>query len=129
MSVVSIDHVAIPIQNVEGMRRFYESFGFTWDDSSAPNLYAVRLEHQKLNFHGPPLWTNKAFTLRGETASPSCGDFCFKWQGDAASVLKKCADLDIDVVEGPVGREGGAGQGTSVYVRDPDRNLVEFICY
>ena len=121
--------MAIPIVNIDAMRRFYEAFGFTWDASSAPHLYAVTLAEQKLNFHSPNLWQNAKFTLRGPTAEPGCGDFCFVWNSDTGELLETITQLQIEVIEGPVERLGGAGVGTSVYVRDPDKNLVEFISY
>lgn len=129
MAVDSIDHVAIPIFNIDAMRSFYEAFGFGWDASNAPHLYAVTLETQKLNFHSPSLWQNSKFTLRGPTAKPGCGDFCFVWGSDPNQLLETIKRLHIDVIEGPVPRLGGAGTGSSVYIRDPDENLIEFICY
>ena len=121
--------MAIPIVNISAMRTFYEAFGFTWDTSSAPHLFAITLDNQKLNFHAPTLWQNSRFTLRGPTAEPGCGDFCFVWTSNANELHKTIERLQIDVIEGPVERLGGAGVGTSVYVRDPDENLVEFISY
>ena len=129
MAVDSIDHVAIPIFNIDAMRLFYEAFGFVWDASSAPQLYAISLGTQKINLHSPSLWQNSKFTLRGPTAKPGCGDFCFVWKSDQHRLLEKIKQLDIHVIEGPVDRLGGDGVGSSVYVRDPDENLVEFICY
>lgn len=129
MAVTAIDHVAIPIVHVQAMREFYETFGFAWDDSLAPRLYAATLANQKLNFHDPTLWQNPEFTLRGPNAEPGCGDFCFKWDSGQQDLLTTVAHLGLQVVEGPVERVGGNGLGQSVYVRDPDENLVEFICY
>ena len=121
--------MAIPIVNIEAMRKFYEAFGFTWDATRAPHLYAVILANQKLNFHAPTLWQNSKFTLRGPTAEPGCGDFCFVWKSDVDDLHRTIEQLQIEVIEGPVERLGGRGVGSSVYVRDPDENLVEFICY
>ena len=50
-----------------------------------------------------------------------------------ASVSELLDRAGIPIISGPAGRiggrAGGTGKGTSVYVRDPDDNLVEFICY
>ena len=129
MAVKSIDHVAIPIQDVEAMRRFYTHFGFQWDVSGAPRLYAATLAQQKLNFHAPSLWQNEKFTLRAPNAKVGCGDFCLVWEGDLTNLLQHLNLLKIQPELGPVPRQGGSGQGQSVYVRDPDKNLVEFILY
>lgn len=129
MAVTTIDHVAIPIQLVQEMKRFYELLGFEWDDSGAPRLYAVKLGSQKLNFHDPTLWSNPRFSLRGPSAQPGCGDFCFVWSGSQSTLVDLLSQEKLNIVEGPVAREGGAGIGSSIYLRDPDRNLVELICY
>jgi catechol 2,3-dioxygenase-like lactoylglutathione lyase family enzyme len=133
MPIASIDHAAIPIDNVDDMLAFYQALGFRVDDSRAPHFYSVHLAEQKLNFHGPDLWRPGKFDLRGPTAVPGCGDFCFVWKGSLDEVTDLLANTGIEVIEGPVPREGGrdagAAVGTSVYVRDPDSNLIEFMCY
>lgn len=129
MTVVSIDHVAIPIHNVKSMLEFYQSLGFEVDRSNAPNVYAVKLQTQKLNFHDPRLWQNPKFTLRAPTSKPGCGDFCFVWGGNASELDQKLTENQITIELGPAERDGGNGLGISTYVRDPDGNLVEFIIY
>lgn len=129
MTVSNIDHVAIPIANVDAMLNFYELFGFTVDRSYAPRIFGVYTDTQKLNFHAPELWQNRKFTLRGPQAKPGCGDFCFVWVASLDSLRNLLKTHAIDIEEGPVTRDGGQGPGTSIYVRDPDGNLVEFIAY
>ena len=129
MTVSNIDHVAIPIENVDAMLDFYKLFGFKVDMSSAPLLFGVYTDSQKLNFHAPELWQNKRFSLRGPQAKPGCGDFCFHWVLDLDSLRNLLSTNSINIEEGPVSRVGGQGPGTSIYVRDPDGNLVEFIAY
>lgn len=129
MPVNSIDHVAIPIEQIDAMKRFYEKFGFYWDATSAPLLYAVTLGTQKINLHAKPLWENPNFTLRAPMARVGCGDFCFVWEGTKHELVETIRELDLSIEEGPVERLGGAGSGESIYVRDPDQNLVEFIVY
>jgi hypothetical protein len=71
--------------------------------------------------------------LRGDTAEPGCGDLCFVWTGGVEDLLSTLADLGVAPIEGPVRRRGGRGggetTGVSVYARDPDQNLIEFISY
>jgi catechol 2,3-dioxygenase-like lactoylglutathione lyase family enzyme len=71
--------------------------------------------------------------LRGPTAVPGCGDLCFVWEGGLAKLKKMLSDAGVAIIKGPVDRVGGRNAGTaasvSVYVRDPDDNLVEFMCY
>ncbi|HXG51409.1 MAG TPA: VOC family protein [candidate division Zixibacteria bacterium] len=131
MSIRGFDHVAIPIQNVEEMLAFYRALGFAVNGRGP--RYSVHFGDQKINFHGPEVWQGGRFTLRGPTARPGCGDFCFVWDGGVQSLREMLSRAGARIIEGPVermgGRGGGAQKGTSFYVRDPDANLLEFIVY
>ena len=133
MTISSLDHVAIPIDDVDGMLSFYESLGFHIEKSLAPRLYSVVMGDQKINFHAPTLWTDSNFELRGPSARPGCGDMCFVWDSSEDSLREHLSALSIKVLEGPAIRQGGRSSGsefgTSYYIRDPDQNLLEFICY
>ena len=133
MSVSSFDHVAIPIQDVEKMLAFYDALGFTIDRSLSPRIFSAHLGEQKINFHDPSLWQNPRFELKGPKAVPGCGDFCFVWDDTEQSLLATLASLNLEIIEGPVerlgGRDKGSATGMSCYIRDPDGNLVELICY
>lgn len=128
VAVSRFDHVALPIERVEEMLAFYRSLGFRVEDH-APVYFSVHFGPNKINMHTPQLWKSGEFDLRGPTAEPGCGDFCFVWEGTPESIREKLGELGIPIVHGPVEVPGGAGSGTSVYVRDPDTNLLEFIVY
>ncbi len=132
MTIIGFDHVAIPIENVEEMLVFYQNLGFRVNDSTAP-FYLVHFGEHKINLHGPEIWQSESFTLRGPTAKPGCGEFCVVWEGLLLSIIEHLRILSIPIIEGPVERAGGrklgSMTGTSVYVRDPDNNLLEFIVY
>ena len=130
MTISGIDHAAMPVTDMDAMLAFYRNLGFAIEDSLAPRLYAVVCGRNKINLHAPELWQATGFSLRGPTAVPGCGDFCFVWSG-TQEALDQCLDrADADIIEGPVQREGGRGlNGMSTYARDPDGNLLEFIIY
>ena len=127
----SIDHVSIPMENTEAMVAFYRSLGM--DVLHDDRRCHLRFGDQKIHFHQPHMWRRETFTLRGPTALPGCGDFCFVWEGTPESLQAALDRAGAEVIEGPAervgGRNGGTTIGSSVYVRDPDRNLVEFIIY
>ena len=131
MPVRGFDHVAIPIENTAAMLAFYRALGFAVDERE--NFYSIHFGDQKINFHAPQRWRSGRFTLRGPTAVPGCGDFCFVWEGSAQSLHSLLGQANAKIIEGPIerqgGREGGRAKGTSVYVRDPDSNLLEFMIY
>jgi catechol 2,3-dioxygenase-like lactoylglutathione lyase family enzyme len=138
MAVVGFDHVAIPTVKPEEMMRFYRLLGFVvptyeqWRTQDQP-VFSVQFGDNKINMHAPALWQNPAFTLRGPAARPGCGDFCFVWSGTLEELTGMLHQAGAAIEEGPVervgGRNGGRARGTSLYVRDPDGNLLEFIVY
>lgn len=131
MTIRTFDHVAIPIQNTDAMLKFYRALGF--DVHEREHFYSVHFGDQKINFHAPERWQSGKFTLRGPTAVPGCGDFCFVWEGSAGNLRTLLDQAGAKIIESPIGRMGGRdngrAKGTSFYVRDPDSNLLEFIIY
>jgi catechol 2,3-dioxygenase-like lactoylglutathione lyase family enzyme len=133
VTVRRLDHLAIPVADMEPMLAFYRAIGFTVDDEHAPLLYSVCQGDMKLNLHAPRLWRSERFTLRAPAAEPGCGDLCLVWDGGEEELEARLASAGVEVIEGPVERVGGAdrgrARGISRYVRDPDGNLIEFIVY
>jgi catechol 2,3-dioxygenase-like lactoylglutathione lyase family enzyme len=119
------------MQNTEAMVAFYRALGFRVDESA--QFCTVHFGDNMINFHRPALWQSEKFTLRASAAKPPCGDLCFVWEDTADALLAMLAKAGAKVEVGPVnrqgGREGGKFTGSSVYVRDPDGNLLEFLRY
>ena len=139
MPVTGFDHVSFPAGDPEAILAFYKRLGFTtiheeeWRRGDYP-LFAVAIGGDaKLNFHGPEMWQNPEFDAKGPTATPGCGDFCFVFDGTIEEATQLIKDADGEVAYGPMDQPGGAGKGTtmgtSVYTRDPDGNLLEFMTY
>jgi len=126
--VSGFDHVALPIQNTDAMVAFYRSLGCEVRENA--NLVSVYVGSQMINFHRPTLWQNASFTLRAPAAKPPCGDLCFVWDGTAAALSAMLERAHAKIETGPVDRAGGRQKtGSSVYTRDPDGNLLEFMIY
>jgi len=131
--IKAFDHVAIPIQKVDEMITFYKALGCEVSDDFGKRLYSIHFGDNKINFHTPEIWQSGKFSLRGPTAQPGCGDFCFVWGDTELALHQLLNQLNAEIEEGPVervgGRKSGRDSGTSVYIRDPDHNLLEFIVY
>ena len=119
------------MENVESMITFYEALGCKVLDQG--QIKAVVFGNNKINFHLPDLWNGKEFTLRGHTALPGSGDICFVWDGAQERLAQVLETAGAEIELGPVRRTGGMNEGstegTSIYTRDPDNNLLEFIIY
>jgi len=126
--VAGFDHVSLPMQHTDAMLVFYRALGFDIAENKA--VVSVYVGDQMINFHRPELWPREGFTLRAPAAVPPCGDVCFVWAGTADGLHAQLAAAGAPIEEGPVAREGGRRRGaTSVYTRDPDGNLLEFMIY
>lgn len=131
--ISAFDHVAIPMERVEDMVQFYTDLGCRVVEQNSRRIFAVIFGDNKINFHAPELWKSGQFTLRGPSALPGCGDLCFVWQGSQEALLDTLNKAAAEIEEGPVertgGMNGGSTRGISIYTRDPDSNLLEFIIY
>jgi catechol 2,3-dioxygenase-like lactoylglutathione lyase family enzyme len=65
----------------------------------------------------------------GETRRAGNSDLCFVWQGTIDGAVEHLRLHEVEILEGPVTRQGFDGERTSVYFRDPDGALIEFIAY
>lgn len=134
MAIAGFDHVAIPTARPLELIAFYGALGFAVPDpaeieSLAFPAFEIRFGTQKINVHLPALWQSEKFTLRGPTAKPGCADLCFVWEGSAEELQRTLERAGAQVVAGPMPMRGARGRGVSVYTRDPELNLVEFIRY
>jgi catechol 2,3-dioxygenase-like lactoylglutathione lyase family enzyme len=135
MTVIGFDHVSIPTADAERFLAFYKQLGFQfaneerWRRGDYPVFSLLIGENNIINVHPPGFVTD----LRGRAAVPGCGDFCFVWDGTMEDVLTMLEEAGVDFVAGPFPRVGGRERATvpstSVYTKDPDGNLLEFMVY
>ena len=69
--------------------------------------------------------------LRGARlpVQPGNSDLCFEWAGPIADAIAHLKRHNVAIEAGPMRRFGAKGTGTSVYFRDPDGSLMEFMSY
>ena len=120
-----IDHIVLTTRDLQGCIRFYtEVLGMKLERFSASRL-ALKFGSQKLNLHE---W-GKEFTPRAHVAAPGALDLCFIAAIPLEKVIENLQKNGIPILEGPVAKTGAQGAIRSVYVRDPDLNLVEISVY
>ena len=126
--ISGFDHVSLPMQGDDAMAAFYRALGL--EVAETAHLMSVQAGGQMINFHRTAMWSRDDFVLRAPAARPPCGDLCFVWDGAPELLHTTLAAAGADIIEGPVTRRGARHvDASSVYVRDPDGNLLEFMIY
>ena len=124
MNVVDIDHVVLYVEDVDASCAFYADVIGGEAGEYGPGFRLVRFGNAQINFR--PAGEGE---LVARNPTNGAGDLCLVAEGPIEAVVRRLDDRGVDVVEGPVGREGARGSMTSVYFRDPEGNLVEVATY
>jgi catechol 2,3-dioxygenase-like lactoylglutathione lyase family enzyme len=122
---VRLDHCVIHVSDWERSNRFYSNV-LGAELVSENGRTAYRFGTVQLNLHGPGVSVGMLAKLPVE---PGGSDLCFVWEGPIAAALEHLETNGVPVELGPVVRTGARGAGKSVYFRDPDGSLLEFISY
>ncbi len=125
MQLRRIDHVVLTVADLGATIGFYER-ALGMRHVVTGDRHALHFGDCKLNLHPevndlPPL----------KAAVPTLGseDICLVADGPIEEVEAQLRAAGVEIEEGPVTRDGALGPMTSVYFRDPDRNLVEISVY
>ncbi len=119
-----IDHIVLTTRDLAGCQRFYcDVLGMKAEKFQTPTetRLALKFGNQKINIHE---W-GREFTPRAHVAAPGTLDLCFLASVSLEEVIAKLKSEGIPILEGPVMKTGATSKIRSVYVRDPDLNLVE----
>jgi peroxiredoxin/catechol 2,3-dioxygenase-like lactoylglutathione lyase family enzyme len=122
---VTLDHCVIHVNDWERSNAFYTGV-LGAELIARPVGFAYRFGDRQLNVHGPGVAPAEVARL---PVAPGNSDLCFEWNGPIADALRHLESCGVAVEAGPMERFGAKGAGTSVYFRDPDGSLMEFISY
>ena len=122
---VVLDHCVIHVTEWERSNAFYRDV-MRAEVLRSGSGWVYQFGHVRLNVHGPGV---DAHPVARIPVPPGGSDLCFVWPGPVAEVIEHLQRHDIAIELGPVPRSGASGEGTSVYFRDPDGSLLEFISY
>ena len=117
----SLDHLVLTVASIKNTIAFYERVLGMAAREFKPQRYALHFGTQKINLHevGTVLDPN----VRHATAGS--GDLCFLTQMPIDDVIAHLQAEGVAVVQGPVGATGARHRLRSVYIYDPDDNLIE----
>ncbi len=125
MQIENLDHLVLTVQDISITCAFYaQALGMqvvTFGDKRK----ALQFGKQKINLHQ----VGKEFEPKALRPTPGSADLCFITRTPLEQVVEQLHAKNVDIVEGPVQRTGAVGTLDSVYIRDPDGNLIEISNY
>lgn len=125
MRINSLDHLVLTVRDIDATIAFYTGcLGMTLDDFThvdGSHRYALKFGDQKINLHV----AGKEFTPRAINPTPGSADLCFLSNTDINEWIEALTAKGIEIEEGPIKRTGATGPLLSIYIRDPDHNLIE----
>ena len=122
---VTLDHCVVHVSDWDRSNAFYRDVLGAELVRNGPG-WAYRFGGAQLNLHGPGL---DPVPVARIPVPPGGSDLCFVWPGPIEDAVAHLNRLQVPSELGPVRRFGARGAGTSVYFRDPDGSLLEFMSY
>jgi len=121
MNITQLDHLVLTVKDIDTTCRFYaRHFGMqviTFGD----NRKALRFGQQKINLHE----LGNEFEPKAARPTSGSADLCFLSDTPLEHIITELQQADIEILERPVQRTGASGPIISIYLRDPDYNLIE----
>ncbi len=125
MHIDRIDHLVLTVDDIERTIGFYvDVLGMT-EVTFGSGRKALTFGSSKINLHQ----RGREFEPKAANPTPGSADLCLIADDPLEVVLADLAASGVAVEEGPVSRTGARGAITSLYIRDPDRNLIELSNY
>lgn len=124
-TVNALDHLVLTVADMDASIRFYEAVlgmrAQAFEAADGTTRWALSFGRQKINLHQ----AGAEFEPKAERAMSGSADLCFLSDTSVNVWLDHFSAQGVKVIEGPVRRSGATGPIISLYVRDPDQNLIE----
>jgi len=123
--VRALDHLVLTVSDITKTVRFYTQVlgmrGMQFDAADGSRRWALKFGQSKINLHQK----GREFAPRAAHPQTGSADLCFLTDAPIDDWLTHLAIHQVEIEEGPVRRTGATGPIVSVYLRDPDQNLIE----
>jgi catechol 2,3-dioxygenase-like lactoylglutathione lyase family enzyme len=116
-----LDHLVLTVRSIDATVDFYRRAVGLDVVTFGDGRQALQVGGQKINLHE----AGHEFEPKARHPTPGSGDICIVTDETLDAVIDRLVQLGIPIEEGPVARTGAVGALLSIYVRDPDDNLVE----
>lgn len=123
--IKSLDHLVLTVKDIAKTVEFYTMVLGMQKEIFKQNRVALKFGLQKINLHQ----LGAEFEPKAYNVKEGSADLCFITQTSVTDFKTHIESLGVKVIEGPVKRTGAVGEINSIYVRDPDGNLIEIANY
>lgn len=124
MKIDRFDHLVVTTQDLEACLHFYVDI-LDMELDNRNNRYAVKFGRNKINIHRQ----QAEFLPAAQNVTYGSQDLCLIADGDINEIYKEIEAKGYPIELGIVQRTGAMGPIDSIYLRDPDGNLVEISVY
>ncbi|WP_110708597.1 VOC family protein [Salinicola sp. CR57] len=121
MKISQLDHLVLTVADIDATCDFYGRALGMKRIAFGNGRSALVFGQQKINLHRH----GQEFEPKAHRPVPGSADLCFLSDTPLEQVINHLKTEQITIIEGPVDRTGATGPIRSVYVRDPDGNLIE----
>ena len=125
MRIDALDHLVLTVKDIDATCAFYAKALGMESVTFGEGRRALVFGSQKINLHQQ----GQEFEPKAHCPLPGSGDICLISSVPMLQILTHLRDCGVDVIVGPVRRTGAVGTLLSVYLRDPDGNLIEVANY
>ncbi|WP_316843517.1 VOC family protein [Pedobacter psychrodurus] len=125
MDIKNLDHLVLTVANLESTCKFYSLALGMEIIEFGENRKALKFGNQKINLHQ----YGREFEPKAFKPMPGTADLCFITDFPLREVMQELKEKCIEIEEGPLERTGANGKIISIYLRDPDMNLIEVSNY
>ena len=125
MELDRLDHLVLTVRDIETTCEFYSRVLGMEVIRFGENRLALQFGQQKLNLHQ----VGKEFEPKANSPTPGSADLCFITETPLEQVEEHLQAQGVPIETGIVPRTGAVGAIASVYIRDPDGNLLELSNY
>jgi catechol 2,3-dioxygenase-like lactoylglutathione lyase family enzyme len=125
IQIERLDHLVLTVRDIAVICNFYSSVLGMTVVTFSHNRQGLAFGSQKINLHE----VGSEFEPKAQAPLPGSADLCFIANTPLPEVVVHLESSGVAIVEGPVPRTGALGPMLSVYIRDPDRNLIEISNY
>ena len=121
MNVRDFDHLTITVKNLNRTMRFYHEVLDLPVVSFTKKLLVIQLRHQKLVFRQ----VNQQYDPQIAKPTPGATAFGLTAKDSLKYTKEHLINYGVKIIKGPVKTRGSNGPMNSIYVYDPDQNLIE----